>query len=80
MICVKSVLIARFIFSLQDVFVIDTKNEIIVWIGLDSSTTEKNNAMTYAHDYLMNKPNSQLPVIRLLEGKDNCKLILAIAA
>ncbi|XP_014772820.1 gelsolin-like protein 2 [Octopus bimaculoides] len=64
----------------KDVFVIDTKKEIVVWIGADSSTTEKNNAMTYAHNYLMNKANSLLPVTRLLEGRHDRQLISALAA
>lgn len=33
----------------QDVFIIDTKKALIVWIGQDTSMAERKNAMTYAH-------------------------------
>lgn len=33
----------------QDVFIVDTKKALIVWIGQDTSMAERKNAMTYAH-------------------------------
>jgi len=33
----------------QDVFILDTKDEVFVWIGKQTSTNERRNAMTYAH-------------------------------
>ncbi|GAB1598737.1 gelsolin-like protein 2 [Argonauta hians] len=64
----------------KDVFVIDTKKEVVVWIGIGSSASEKQNAMTYAHKYLMNKPNSFVPISCLQEGKHEKQLISALAA
>jgi hypothetical protein len=34
---------------LQDVFILDTKKEVFVWIGHGTTTNERKNAMTYAH-------------------------------
>lgn len=33
----------------QDVFVIDTKKELFVWVGDKASVDEKRNGMSYAH-------------------------------
>ena len=33
----------------QDVFIVDTKKALIVWIGQETTTAERKNAMTYAH-------------------------------
>ena len=36
-------------FSLQDVFIFDTKQELFVWVGKQTTHEERRNAMTYAH-------------------------------
>ena len=33
----------------QDVFIVDTKKALIVWIGQETTAAERKNAMTYAH-------------------------------
>lgn len=38
-----------FFFSLQDVFIFDTKQELFVWVGKQTTHEERRNAMTYAH-------------------------------
>lgn len=40
---------------LQDVFIVDTKKAIIVWIGQETSMAERKNAMAYAHVSTCNK-------------------------
>ena len=40
-------------FTLQDVFILDAKSELFVWIGKKTSMSEKKNAMSYAHVSLM---------------------------
>ena len=38
-----------FFLHLKDVFILDTKQALHVWIGKDTSTNERKNAMAYAH-------------------------------
>ena len=33
----------------QDVFIVDTKKEVFVWIGGEASIDERRNGLTYAH-------------------------------
>ena len=33
----------------QDVFILDAKDQVFVWIGRQTSVNEKKNAMAYAH-------------------------------
>ncbi|XP_064604250.1 gelsolin-like protein 2 [Liolophura sinensis] len=60
-------------FDSKDVFVLDTKKDLIVWVGKDASQNEKKNALTYAHYYLMKSQTPFLPVTCVKEGK-KCKL------
>lgn len=39
----------------KDVFIVDTKKAIIVWIGQETSMAERKNAMAYAHVSTCNK-------------------------
>lgn len=64
----------------KDVFVIDTKKMLFVWIGKDSSNSEKKNAMTYAHKYLQSKINCFIPISCCLEGSKSHQIDLAFAA
>lgn len=36
-------------YTIQDVFLLDTKDTLFVWIGKGSSDSERKNAMSYAH-------------------------------
>jgi len=56
----------------NDVFVLDTGAEVLVWIGKGASKEEKRNAMQFAQDYLKkyNRPLF-LPVTRLVQGGEN---------
>lgn len=64
----------------KDVFVIDTKKMLYVWIGKESSPSEKKNAMGYAHKYLQSKQNSCIPISCCKEGTKNRQIELAFAA
>lgn len=37
------------LYNLQDVFVLDTKSELFVWVGGKASVDERRNGMGYAH-------------------------------
>lgn len=37
------------IFSLKDVFIFDTKQELFVWVGNHTTHEERKNALIYAH-------------------------------
>lgn len=43
------------IYVFKDVFIVDTKKAIIVWIGQETSMAERKNAMAYAHVSTCNK-------------------------
>ncbi|GFN84605.1 translocon-associated protein subunit delta [Plakobranchus ocellatus] len=64
----------------KDVFILDTKSELFVWIGRQTSLTEKQNAMTYAHNYLMKTDHPLVPVSCLKEGSNMKAFEMAIAA
>jgi gelsolin len=64
----------------KDVFVVDCKKSLFVWVGSDTSQGEKKNAMQYAHDYLMKKEYPFIPVTCLKEGQVNKDFQTAIAA
>ena len=40
----------------QDVFIVDGLDECFVWIGKDASTTERKQAMSYAHVRVEDSP------------------------
>jgi len=60
--------------SLQsgDVFVLDAGFEVFVWVGSNSSVTERKTALQSAIEYLRNhdRPN-YLPITRLFDGGEN---------
>lgn len=43
------------LYIFKDVFIVDTKKAIIVWIGQETSMAERKNAMAYAHVSPCNK-------------------------
>lgn len=67
-------------FASEDVFILDTKGELFVWIGHKTTTTEKKNAMTYAHNYLMKTDHPLIPITCLTEGSKNKAFLSALAA
>jgi len=54
----------------KDVFIVDGSSECFVWIGKDASNTERKQAMSYAHNYLMRSSHALAPITALLEGKE----------
>ncbi|PVD24424.1 hypothetical protein C0Q70_14907 [Pomacea canaliculata] len=54
--------VSRSDFDSNDVFIFDTKSELFVWIGCDTTEAERKNAMVYAHRYLMGTDHPMLPV------------------
>ena len=67
-------------FKSEDVFLLDTQNELFVWIGSATTYAERKNAMTYAHNYLMKTDHPLVPVSCLSEGKTTKSFQTAIAA
>ncbi|XP_012939160.1 gelsolin-like protein 2 [Aplysia californica] len=53
----------------NDVFILDTKLEVFVWIGKKTSHNEKKNAMAYAHKYLQESDHPLVSVSCLPEGR-----------
>lgn len=64
----------------KDVFIIDTKQSLYVWIGKGTSSGEKKNAISYAHEYLMKTDHPLLSISCYPEGRENRKFFAAIAA
>ncbi|XP_076468711.1 gelsolin-like protein 2 [Babylonia areolata] len=64
----------------KDVFIVDTKKEVYVWIGKGTSAGEKKNAMQYAHKYLMSTDHPLLAVSCFPEGREHRTFFSAIAA
>jgi len=64
----------------KDVFILDTKAELFVWIGKKTSFAEQSNAMSYAHNYLMKTDHPLIPVCCINEGRKNKAFSMAIAA
>ncbi|KAK7102328.1 gelsolin-like protein 2 isoform X2 [Littorina saxatilis] len=67
-------------FDSQDVFIYDTKGAVFVWIGKKTTMTERKNAMTYAHNYLMKTDHPLVPVTCLSEGRKVPAFEAALAA
>ncbi|CAC5356704.1 GSN [Mytilus coruscus] len=63
----------------DDVFVLDTKSELFVWVGSKASVDERRNGMGYAHKYLMDKARHYKPVSVVSEkvGKDRIEVALS---
>ncbi|GFR74010.1 gelsolin [Elysia marginata] len=64
----------------KDVFILDAKDELFVWIGKKTSLSEKRNAMSYAHTYLQSTDHPLVPVSCLKEGSHVKAFETAIAA
>lgn len=67
-------------FSSKDVFILDNKKDVFVWVGRGASKSESKNAMAYAHNYLKNTKHPFLPVTCVREGKESKAFRAAIAA
>lgn len=64
----------------KDVFILDAKSELYVWIGKKTSKQEKKKAMEYAHNYLMKTDHPFISVSSMGEGKETKSFLTAIAA
>ncbi|KAK3605231.1 hypothetical protein CHS0354_037632 [Potamilus streckersoni] len=67
-------------FDTKDVFIFDTKEELFVWIGKETTVNERLNALTYAHKYLQKTSHPFLPISCLTEGQFNSSFEIALAA
>ncbi|WAR25840.1 GELS2-like protein [Mya arenaria] len=45
----------------KDVFILDTKSALFVWVGKETSTAERRNAMSYAHTFLSKTNHPLIP-------------------
>ncbi|XP_052780665.1 gelsolin-like protein 2 [Mya arenaria] len=52
----------------KDVFILDTKSALFVWVGKETSTAERRNAMSYAHTFLSKTNHPLIPVSCVAEG------------
>jgi len=66
--------------SSKDVFILDNKKEVYVWVGRGASKGESKNALAYAHNYLKGTKHPFLPVSVVKEGKESRNFKAAIAA
>ncbi|XP_053380634.1 gelsolin-like protein 2 [Mercenaria mercenaria] len=64
----------------NDVFILDTCNDVFVWIGNDTTNNEKKNAMAYAHNYLMRTQHPLIPITCVGEGKLSQEFNVALTA
>ncbi|XP_059152240.1 gelsolin-like protein 1 isoform X2 [Physella acuta] len=76
----KSGVIRKSDFDTKDVFILDTKSEVFVWIGKQTTVSEKKNALAYAHSYLQRTDHPLVPVCCLSEGRSVKAFETAIAA
>lgn len=56
----------------NDVFILDTGNEVFAWVGLKASVGERSKALHFAQDYVVQTgkdPNT--PIVKVLEGAEN---------
>lgn len=67
-------------FISNDVFLLDTQNELFVWIGKKASEKEKANGFTYAHKYLSTTDHPFISVTCMKEGQESTPFKTAIAA
>ncbi|XP_061179120.1 gelsolin-like protein 2 [Saccostrea echinata] len=67
-------------FDGNDVFIFDTRQELFVWVGKQTTEQERKNAMTYAHNYLMKTSHPLIPVSCLNEGATNKSFQMALTA
>jgi len=67
-------------FSSKDVFILDNKKDVFVWVGRGASKAETKNALAYAHNYLKDTKHPFLPITCVKEGKESKSFRAAIAA
>lgn len=67
-------------FDPNDVFILDAKSALYVWIGKGTSSSEKKNAMSWAHEYLMSTDHPLISVSCMSEGRESKDFRAAIAA
>lgn len=64
--CLKnaiSKMISPLLLLFQDVFIFDTKQELFVWVGSQTTHQERKNAMTYAHVRISGSRVTQIVLI-----------------
>ncbi|XP_071808769.1 gelsolin-like protein 2 [Asterias amurensis] len=66
--------------SPEDVFILDTTKDCFVWVGKGASQQEKQNAMTYAHNYLKSTCHPLLPVTVFKQGQESKSFMSATTA
>lgn len=65
----------------KDVFILDTKKALFVWVGKGTSEAERRNAMSYAHSFLMKSSHPLIPITCVAEGgRQDSGFQMAIAA
>lgn len=67
-------------FDTKDVFILDAKKSLFVWIGHGTTAGEKKLALQYAHEYLQKTDHPLIPVTCLKEGQESRDFSAAIAA
>ncbi|XP_076469091.1 gelsolin-like protein 1 isoform X2 [Babylonia areolata] len=72
--------ITRKDFISNDVFLLDTNQELFVWVGKKASEKEKANGLTYAHKYLQRTTHPFISVTCMKEGQETRPFSSAIAA
>lgn len=65
--------------SSDDVFLIDTRKAMYVWIGSGASVDERRNAIPYAHSYLKDTNRPFLSITVVKEGQENNEFKNAVA-
>ncbi|XP_067684710.1 gelsolin-like protein 2 [Haliotis asinina] len=64
----------------KDVFILDTKVDLFVWIGQDTSQNEKKRAVEFAHNYLKSTDHPFISVTAIRESQTSASFNTAIAA
>ncbi|KAH3779355.1 gelsolin-like protein 2 [Dreissena polymorpha] len=67
-------------FDSNDVFILDTSEDVFVWIGNASSGDEKRNAMVYAHNYLTSTRHPLIPITCINEYSACADFLVALTA
>lgn len=57
----------------NDVFILDDSSECFVWIGAKASGSERKQAMSHAHNYLMGTDHAVAPITVFAQGKENAQ-------
>lgn len=68
---VKEGEISRDDLTSDDVYILDMKKELFVWVGGGASVDERRNALPYAHKYLQSTDYPYLPISVIVEGMEN---------